>query len=369
VLYMPTRIFLENGALKQAQKHIAALGNKALIVCGKSSAYHSGVMDELLPLLQSAGIAHSVFDSVRENPDLQCIMQGKAQFLTSGSDFIIAIGGGSPIDAAKAISLAAANDLCADQLFDAELRKQSHPIVAIPTTHGTGSEATQYSVLTDVKAQKKAGFGSDLIFPRLAIVDARYMRSLSPRISLNTSIDALSHLLEGIYSVKRNPLLYPMIAQGIDLIIKNLSLCLKEPDYLPAREALARASLFGGITIAHTSTTLQHAIGYPFTTRYGIAHGLANGMFMEQLLRFYAAALESELEQIFGLLNISMEDFLAWLHSFPIQIKVELSDEQIEEWIPVILSTRNTGISPRIPDHQQLRSILQSVQKQQEESK
>lgn len=364
MLYLPTRIFLEEGALQKAAKYIAALGKKALIVCGQSSAYKSGVMADLLPVLQAADITHDIYPGIRENPDLQSILRGKAQFIASQCDFIIAIGGGSPIDAAKAISLAVANDLAEDQLYNSALHQKSLPLVAIPTTHGTGSEVTQYSVLTDTKSSKKAGFGSELIFPRVAIVDARYMMSLSPEVSLNTSIDALSHLLEGVYSIQRNEFLMPLIAKGIKLIIQNLSQCLEKPDYLPARAALAQASTLGGITIAHSSTTLQHALGYPFTTAFGIPHGLANGMFMEQIMNFYAPALQNELNQLFDLLGMSKDEFLSWLNGFPIQIKVELSEAQIEAWIPMILATRNTRISPVIPNAEQLRRILQSVQKQ-----
>ncbi len=363
MLYIPTRIFLGEGALSQARPYICKLGKKALIVTGKSSAHKSGVLAELLPLLKAEGIVHSIFDQVRENPDLGCVMAGKEQFLRESCDFIIAIGGGSPLDAAKAISLAAANKLREDQLYDETLRKQSYSIVAIPTTHGTGSEVTQYSVLTNTKTRIKAGFGSDLIFPRLAIVDARYMKSLSSTVSLNTSMDVLSHLLEGIYSTNRQPLLFPIIAQGIKLIVQNLSLCLKEPENLPAREALAQASLWGGIAIAHTSTTLQHAIGYPFTTEFGVPHGLANAMFLKQIMQFYAPAIKSELDLLFEKIGMSQAEFMAWLDSFPIQLRVDLSGIDLEKWIAQILSSRNIQISPRIPTDSELREIITSVQK------
>ncbi|MCB5252589.1 MAG: iron-containing alcohol dehydrogenase [Candidatus Cloacimonadaceae bacterium] len=363
MLYLPTRIFMGSNALSEAGAYIGREGKKALIVTGRSSAHKSGVMAELLPILAKEGVQHSVFSGVCENPDLDCVMQGKAQFIREGCDFIIAIGGGSPLDAAKAISLAAANNLSENQLYDADLRKQSYSIVAIPTTHGTGSEVTQYSVLTNLKTGIKAGFGSDLIFPKLAIVDARYMLSLSSKVTLNTSMDALSHLLEGIYSTNRVPLLFPMIAQGIRLIIRNLALCLKEPDHLPAREALALSSLYGGVTIAHTSTTLQHSIGYPFTTEFGVPHGLANAMFLKQIMQFYAPALKAELSLLFDRIGLSQAEFLAWLDGFPIQLRVDLKSVDLEAWIAQILSSRNIQISPVIPTTEELRELINSVQK------
>lgn len=365
MIYLPTRIFFGAKALSDAGGHLVQLGYRALIVCGSSSAHKSGVMADLLPLLDAKGLKHSVFAGISENPSIDQVIRGKEQFIAESCDFIIGIGGGSPLDAGKAISLAAANDLDKDQLYDASLRQKAYPVVAIPTTHGTGSEVTQYSVLTDLSTKKKAGFGSDLIFPKIAIIDPRYMASLSPKVSMNTSIDALSHLLEGIYSKKRNPLLYPMIFRGIKLIMDNLSLCLKEPQLLPAREALALASMYGGITIAHTSTTLQHSIGYPFTTEFEVPHGLANGMFMKQIMRFYAPALRDELSALFTFLECSMQDFWDWLDEFPLQVKVEADDARLRAWIPQILAARNTAISPIQPTPEDLLALLKSVQQEQ----
>ncbi|MCK9557609.1 MAG: iron-containing alcohol dehydrogenase [Candidatus Cloacimonetes bacterium] len=364
MLYLPTRICFGADALNEAGAYLPSMGKKALIVCGKSSAVKSGVMSDLLPLLDSKGIAHSVFAEISENPDTTQIIAGKGQLIKEACDFVIGIGGGSPLDAAKAISLAAANDLLIDQLYDAEMHQNAYPIVAIPTTHGTGSETTQYSVLTDKSSHKKAGFGCELLFPRLAIVDPKYTLSLSPRISLNTSIDALSHLLEGIYSSMRNPLLYPMIFRGISLIKDNLQTCLKNPGYLPARNALCLASMYGGITIAHTSTTLQHAIGYPFTTEYNTPHGLANGMFIEIIMRYYYPAVKAELDQLFASLGMTMEGFLEWLDAFPIKLKVDADDALLYSWTDQILAARNTVISPVIPDKADLMSLLKSVQKE-----
>lgn len=364
MIYLPTRIFFGKAALAEAAGQIAVLGNRALIVTGKSSAVESGALADLLPILADKGIPYSIFSEISENPDTLQIMAGKAKMVSEGCDFVIGIGGGSPLDAAKAISLAAANDLSQDQLYDADMRRKAFPIVAIATTHGTGSELTPYSVLTDLSTGKKAGFGSDLIFPKIAIIDPAYTLTTSPKVSLNTSIDALSHLLEGIYSTQRSPLLFPMIFRGIKLIRDHLELCLKEPQNMRAREALCLASMYGGIAIAHTSTTLQHSIGYPFTTQFGIPHGLANGMFMEVIMRFYAPVIKDELDALFTYLGCDMESFLGWLDKFPIKVRVPADDAQLRAWIPQILAARNTVISPVQPSAEELFTILKNVQKE-----
>lgn len=338
------------------------LGKSCFIVCGESSAYKSGVMDDLLPILQKNGQAYQVYNEIRENPDLQSIMRGKELLLDGGFDFVIGIGGGSPLDAAKAIMLAAANDLGIDELYNVERMTRRLPLVLIPTTHGTGSEVTQYSVLTDTATGKKAGFGSELAFADMALLNPRYTLSLSPRISLNTSIDALSHLLEGVYSSQRDVELYRIISEGIRLIMQNLELCLKEPNYLPAREKLMRASMLGGVTIAHTSTTLQHSIGYPFTTLYDIPHGLANGIFMRQMMEFYYSEIGDEIDKVLQMAGTTRVDFYAWLDKFPLDIRVPITDEIIEAKIPEILGARNTLISPRKPTVEELRALLKTVQ-------
>ncbi len=362
MFYLPTRIIFGENALREAAPHLA-FGKRALIVSGRSSAVKSGVLGDLIPILNELNIEHKIFAQILENPLTSQIIAGKEFLLENGCDFIIAIGGGSPLDAAKAIAIAAANDLSEDELYQLDLHKRSYPIVAVPTTHGTGSEVTQYSVLTHSKTNKKAGFGSDLNFPRLAIVDPRYMTSLSPKVSLHTALDALSHLLEGLYSLSRNTHLYPMIHRGVRLIVDNLSLCLKEPNHLPAREALALASLYGGITIAHTGTTLQHAIGYPFTSAFDTPHGLANAMFMKEMMEFNLPNMPELINELFEAIKMSKEEFYHWLESFPIQIKVEISDDEEERWMDEILGARNIAASPRVPTRDELRALIHTVKK------
>lgn len=361
MIHLPTRIFFGEGALLKAADQLLSLGSRPLVVTGRSSARLSGALDELSLVLDRAGLAWELFDQVEENPSLDTVLAGARLLRESGCDFLISIGGGSPIDAAKAISLAAANSLGRDEIYQTGKFRAALPLVAIPTTSGTGTEVTQYSVLTDPLSGIKAGFGHDLAFPRLAVCDPRHTLSLNPAVTLNTALDALSHLLEGIYSNKRDPLLYPLIHSGAKAIRDNLQAVLDNPDGLAGRTELMRASLYGGIVIAQTSTTLQHSLGYPLTTAFGLPHGQSNAMVMRQVLELYYPALEAELNALFRALGGSRKDFEAWLGELPFGRKLELDDAFIKKSVGEVLASRNMANNPIEVSADQIRDIYRGL--------
>lgn len=359
--YLPTRIIFGDHAVRKGFVYINALGKKALLVTGKNSARQSGSLDDALNVLTGLKIGQALFDQVEENPVLETVMAGVQAFNENGCDFIIGIGGGSPIDTAKAIALAAANQLDQANLYNLSLFKKTYPLVAIPTTAGTGTEATQYSVLTDAATQRKAGFGHDLAFPALSLVDPKYTLSLPPKVTLHTAVDALSHLLEGLYSNKRAPLIYPLIFQGIRLILDNLKPALSDPTDRAAREALSRASLYGGVAISHTSTTLQHSIGYPLTSVYGIPHGLANGIVLRQVMDLYYPAVKTELNSLFDHLKTSRDGFYDWLDSLGLQAGIKVPEEFIAAKTAEILASRNMANNPLEVKAEDIASILRGL--------
>ena len=363
MFYCPTRIIFARNAVQKAKDHIASLGKRALIVTGKNSAEQSGALADVISVLTESGISYVLFDSITENPSLDIVMEGKSAFLQNECDFVIGIGGGSPIDSAKAISLASANSLGRDELYNTSAFKKAYPVLAIPLTAGTGTEVTQYSVLSDPLTKKKAGFGSDLAFPVLAVLNPKYTLTLPPKVTLHTALDALSHLLEGLYSNQRSPVVYPFIYKGIASIMKFLPLVLSQRENYLAREELMRDALYGGMVIAQGSTTLQHSIGYPLTSFYNIPHGLANAMVMEDIMELYYPTVHQELDDLFSYLQISKDDFYAWLHSLPFERKIEFSNDFIDKAIPQIMSSRNMALNPLLVSEQQVRNLLENLRK------
>lgn len=361
--FMPTELFWGKDTLVKNFESLNRFGKKAFVVTGRSSAIKSGVLDDLLPLLSNNKIEYKIFDKITENPLLSTIQQATKEVIDFNPEMIIGIGGGSPIDAAKAIAVCAANSFSEDEFYQADLIKKIIPVVAIPTTSGTGTEVTPYSVVTNSQTRKKAGFGHPLMFPRISFLDPKYTISLPEKVTRDTSIDALSHLLEGIYSNKRNFINFPIIFEGIKLIIENLPIVLQNPENFESREKLMLASTYGGIVIAQTSTTLQHSIGYPLTTEYGISHGHANGMVMQQMMELFYDNVAEIIDEMFRYVGIGKEDFYNWLKKTGIQSKIKIENDFIENNVSQVMASRNMALNPFEVDDTIIRELYQNLKK------
>ncbi|MCB5231283.1 MAG: iron-containing alcohol dehydrogenase, partial [Candidatus Cloacimonas sp.] len=332
-------------------------------VTGKNSAERSGALSDVKELCNSLEIKYVHFDEVSENPELHTVQKGAELMKEKSCDFIIGIGGGSPLDATKAISAISANKLKPKDIYKPEKIIKAYPIVAIPTTSGTGSEVTQYSVITDEINQKKAGFGSPLLFPKISFLDPKYTYTLPERPTRDTAIDALSHLLEGIYSKNRSSLLNPLIYEGISLIIRYLPIAIKEPNNFRAREKLMLASYYGGMVIAQGGTTLQHSIGYPLTTHYGLSHGQANGIVMKEIMELYEPALQNELTELFDSIGMTKFEFYMWLDQWDFVEDITFPEEFIQKSTEEIAKSRNMAANPRSIQNNEIADILRKISK------
>ena len=200
--YMPTKVYCENNCVRAHAKELASFGQKALLVTGRNSAFKNGSLRDVQEALSECGVGHAVFNEVEENPSVETVMKGRDRGLAEGADFVIGIGGGSPMDAAKAIALMIRQkDAGADYLYDAEAVTEALPVVCIPTTCGTGSEVTAVSVLTRHSIRTKGSIPHK-IFPQLALLDGRYLMAAPRSVICDTSIDALSHMYESYLNTK-----------------------------------------------------------------------------------------------------------------------------------------------------------------------
>ena len=295
--FMPTKIVSGRDCVLTEAKLFESLGKRALIVTGKSSA-KNGALKDVTDALSECRIEYALFDRVLPNPSIDCIREGAMLAKSFRADFVVAIGGGSPMDAAKAIAMLALHGALSDEeIFQGKFLPVALPMAHVPTTAGTGSEVTQYSIITNDLAKTKTSISSPAMFPRIAFLDGKYMQFLPEKITVNTAIDAFSHAAESLLSRASSP----MSALAAKEALKVLYPVMKRSDgklSLQDRDALLLGSTLAGIAIAQSGTTAVHGLGYCLTYFCGIDHGRANGLLIGETFRLCKEKKIEELKAI-----------------------------------------------------------------------
>ena len=264
--YIPVRLITGEDSLSKNGKLLKEYGSKCIIVTGRSSAKKCGALDDCTKVLTENGIEYAIFDKIEQNPTVcSCMEAGKAAY-NFGAEFVIGIGGGSPLDAAKAVAVFAANpEMDEAKFYSKDWEFSPLPIVLIGTTSGTGSEVTKVSVLTDSKG-KKHSIHLDSLYAKLAFGDAKYTMSMPENVALSTGIDILAHCAESYFSHKADEISKSCSIRGISLLYAPMmKLCNNEPLDYSEYEKLYEASILGGLAIATTGTCFPHNVGYYFT--------------------------------------------------------------------------------------------------------
>lgn len=303
--FAPTNVYIENECVKAHKKELTALGKKAFIITGRHSAKANGSFSDVTSVLNEASIPYVLFDEIEENPSTETVAKAAKIGIEEKVDFVIGIGGGSPLDAGKAIALLVANpEEGEDCLYQKKDLLPPLPFVAVPTTCGTGSEVTPNAVLTR-HAIKAKGSISYNIYPDLALVDGKYLASASRNLLINTAVDALAHLVESFLHSKSNKYNRMFSEYGIRLwadVIPYLK-GLAEPD-ADACELLMLTSTVAGMAIAQTGTSLPHALSYPVTLNYDVPHGRACGLTLAAYMDEYAKNKPEDIDLILSLLRL-----------------------------------------------------------------
>lgn len=356
--FMPTKVFSGRGCIMEHAVQLKALGNKALIVTGKKSAKANGSLEAVQAALDSVRITYRVFDRIKSNPSIDVAREGGQAAKEFDADFVIGIGGGSPMDAAKAIAVLALNELDDKTLFSGPYANPVLPVVAVPTTAGTGSEVTQYSILTDDRLETKSSIANEAIFPRIAFLDASYTEKLPPHVTINTAVDALSHAVEGYLSVKATEVSNILAAESMTIIGKCLPLLDKGELDFAAREQLLYASMLAGMVIAHTGTTALHSMGYSLTYFKNIDHGRANGLLMYEYLAFIACQHAGVVEKITGMLG--MKDLRELKHCLDTLLKAKetISKEEVRRFSAKAVQAKNLLNTIQTPGQEDLEKMI-----------
>jgi alcohol dehydrogenase class IV len=310
---MPSAIYFGNDSSKKIADVVSSFGvSKILIVTGKI-VRNIGVLEPFEKALKSISKFFIVYDGIEQEPITDYVEIGLEIYRKNKCELVIGLGGGSPLDVAKAISAMSANEgKISDYKGIDKLQKRGAPIIAIPTTAGTGSEVTRYAAIIDSATRVKMLITSPHIIPDVAIVDPVLTISCPKGLTAATGIDALTHAIEAYVSVKANPLSDMFALQAVSLLAGNLRTAWANGNNLKSREKVMIGAMYAGIAFCNSSVALVHGMSRPIGANFNIAHGISNAAILGTVMDFsyignaarYADLAEAMGNEIRGLSEI-----------------------------------------------------------------
>ncbi len=332
--FMPVKIVTGAGCVRASAKELAKLGSHCLIVTGKTSAKVSGAFQDVTDTLDGNGQKWQLFDEIGQNPKLADCMAAAEKAIAAGVDFILGIGGGSALDAAKCIAVLVANPgLTQAQLYAFDWANAPLKIVAVGTTAGTGSEVTKVSVITTPDGRKKS-FHHESVFPVLALGDPTYTMSLPSMVTRATMVDVLAHCAESFFSRAANHISHIFAVEGIRLLMPVFHMMAENGcdnlDY-DTREKLYCASIYGGLAINVTGTCFPHTMGYLLTETFGIPHGTACAVFQKDFYEYNKAVVPELAAQYLERIGCSEEEYLNLIEKLTPPCEVTMEEALIAE--------------------------------------
>jgi len=302
--YLPTRIVFGCGCVQQAGALAVAWGKRALLVCGTQTPARSTAPANLSTALELAGIETTLYAAVSGEADLEMVANGIKTLLEARCDMVIGLGGGSAIDTAKAIAgLAPQPGNIRDYHAGRKLESPGLPMIAIPTTAGTGAEVTRNAVLIDQDNRLKQSIRGDDWFPKVALVDPDLTVSMGAALTAHTGSDALCQAIEAYTSIAASDITDGLAERAITLISRNLGRAYSNGQDIGAREAMSMGSLLAGMAMAVARLGLVHGIAHPVGSRHNIPHGLVCGLLLPHVMRYnlkFAAAKYARMLTLMG---------------------------------------------------------------------
>lgn len=330
---MPAEILSGKEIVKNSEIIFSSLGKRCLIVTGKSSAEKCGALADVTYALKKAEIEYSVFNKITENPLTRTCCEGGKAAREFGADFVIGIGGGSPLDAAKAVCVYAANEhIVNDGIYTEKIQNPPLPLILIGTTAGTGSEVSGVSVLTRENGRKQSVSGKSY-YAKYVLADPKYTYSLPATSTVSTALDAFAHAVESYFSKKYDCLSRRFSCLALSEIIPILSK-FRNPDFTPdenERDRLYFASLYAGFALNKGGTCFPHGMGYALTEDYGVPHGLACAVFIPAFLKEAKKGDPDGFAEIVKSCGISENELFKLLGSL-CKTDITIPIEKIEEY-------------------------------------
>ncbi len=304
----PAVHFGENSTAEAGAEALRLGGTKALIITDKI-LMSAGIVQPVIDSLNKAGVKTEVFDGVDAEPTLAHVEQGVSRLRDTGCDILVAVGGGSPIDTAKAVAIMSTNPgRIQDYMGLGKVTKPGVPFIAVPTTAGTGSEATVYTIITDTEKSVKMLIGSPFLMPSAALVDPLLTLKMPRGITAATGLDALIHAIEAYVSVKAQPMSDVMALSAISLLSEYLPQAWANPDNVEARTQTMLGALQAGIAFSNASVALVHGMSRPIGANFHVAHGISNAALLGVVMEFSLMGAPKRYADIAGAMGLAVEN-------------------------------------------------------------
>lgn len=333
-LYMPFRLITGRGCVAENADRLAGLGRRCLIVTSGSAAKKSGALADVTAALASKGIDWTVYDKVRQNPLLTDCKEAGELGRTFGAEFVIGIGGGSPLDSAKAAAVFAANDIEPMAVYELDWPNPALPLALIGTTAGTGSEVASFAVLTTPDGRKKS-IGSEQCYATVAFGDPKYTDSLPRHFTVSTALDALSHAVEAYFCTSGNAISDLFALEAVRMLLPDLERLRDIRDAAAIapelRDRLYYASVLAGFALAKCGTCYCHSLGYFLSEEYGVAHGMACAATLPDFLRRAERLVKDKPERLRRFTGDGCEEIAILIEMLAELPKIRLTPQQIVE--------------------------------------
>ena len=333
--YMPARLFTGEGAVKAHADVFRAYGARCAVICGKHAARESGALDDVEQVFMEKELECFLWDGVTENPPVAACREAGLFAFENGADYVLGIGGGSALDAAKAAAVFAANpELDEDGFYQKAWKNDPLPILLIGTTSGTGSEVTKVSVLTDNKG-KKHSIHDDRLYAAAAFGDARYTQGISRRLTLTTGVDILAHALESYFSRKADEITRACSVRALKLAYKPIAAAAEGRELTAGqRQALYEGSILAGLAINTTGTCFPHNVGYYLTESRGVPHGFASAAFLPDMIELVAEENADYAVRLFWATDLSECLIKELVEPLIAEERISMTEEEIDAALP-----------------------------------
>jgi len=381
IVTMPRLMAVGGGALAELPAMLHRLGLANPMIVTDPFLARSGHLERATAQLERDGVPWTVFSDTVADPTTAVVETGARRLAEGGFDSLVAIGGGSSIDTAKAMSILAANGgQMRDYKVPAEIPKAGPPIVAIPTTAGTGSEVTRFTVITDSETDEKMLIAGLACCPLAAIVDYELTLSMPLRLTADTGLDSLTHAIEAYVSRRANPFTDGLAKSAMGLIARHIRTACAEPDSRAAREAMMLGATTAGMAFSNSSVCLVHGMSRPIGAFFHVPHGLSNAMLLPEITAFSAPAALERYADCARAMGVAEEDegsqaavarLLDELRGLNDDLKVPtprawgIEADRYQELLPVMasqaLGSGSPANNPRIPTRDEIIELYHRV--------